>query len=372
MRFLAASLSLLLAVPAAAQNCLDGDFGTLLATSPTDVLLPIEPIGFAFPLGGTTYTDVHISDHGFVQLSNAGVPAPVGGAVLFTPTTANLVAGSAKVCALYADIVGTGGGEIYINSSPTRCLITWFNHQNYANGGVATLRFSFQLALFPNGDFRVVFGPGVTNQSTFGVPSDNGICGASPGNAAALPAQVDLSTAGASTDNTTFELWTVPNSFDLANNTILFLATNPGYSWAPLGASANCGTTSTYGTGCDGLVLSPSGQPTLGASSFALRVSSIPAVSPIALVGFGTQVVNPGLDLTFVGMAGCFGYTDLGIGLFTSGPVVSGVSEFSLAIPNNPALVGAVLSSQGVSLSATTSLGLAASNGMQITVGQGF
>jgi hypothetical protein len=117
----------LAAALAPAQNCLDPNRGTLLATSPADVLLPMQAIGFPFPLGGNTSPHVHITDHGFVQLSNAGVPAPIGGAALFQPTVANFVTGAPKVCALYADIVGSGGGQIFINRTSTRCLISWIN-----------------------------------------------------------------------------------------------------------------------------------------------------------------------------------------------------------------------------------------------------
>jgi hypothetical protein len=347
----------------AAQNCLDGNVGTLIGTDTTDAVLPIQPIGFPFPLGGQTYTDVHITDHGFVQLSNGGTPAPATGAVLYTPTTANFVAGSPKLCALYADIVGTGGGRIYINSSPTQCTVTWRNMQNF---GTPTPRFDFQLVMFPNGDFRVAFGPNVTNVSTFGVPSDNGICGATPGANAALPTAVDLSTGGASVDNTTYELWTVPMSFDLANQTLLFVATNPGYTFINLGAAANCGTASDYGTGCFGLSMTSVGAPQLGNAGYALRITGALGA---ALVAFGDTAVNPGLPLGSIGMSGCSGYTNLGIGLFTSGPVASGVSDFPLVIPSSPALVGSILAAQGVSFTVSTALGLNASNGTLITVG---
>jgi hypothetical protein len=367
-KFLPLTIALLAPV-AAAQNCFDGDWGTLLATSPADVVLPIQPIGFAFPIGGTTYTDVHITDHGYVQLSNAGVPAPAGTPAIYTPTTANLVAGSAKVCALYADIVGTGGGEIWFSSSATKCVITWRNMQNF---GLPNNRFSLQLILFPNGDFRTVFGPGVTNNSTFTVPSDNGIIGASPGGGATLPVASDISAGGSTTDDTTYEAWTVPMTFDLPNNSVLFIknAAGPGYTFVALGAPANCASTTNVGTGCDGMAMTGVGLPSIGNSNFTLRISGVPAVSPIALVAFGTTSL-PGVPLDPIGMAGCSGYQNTDIGIFTAGPVVSGVSDFVLSVPLNTSLVGATLASQGVALSLLTTLGLAVSGGTDLTLGYG-
>ena len=128
-------------------------------------------------------------------------------------------------------------------------------------------------------------------------------------------------------------------------------------------------TTMAYGTGCDGLALVNHGLPLLGNASFALRVNNVPAVSPLGLFGFGTLAVNPGVDLTIIGMPGCFGYTSLDLGLFTGSLVAGGSSTMSLPIPMDPALGGLTLASQGVSLSLLTPLGLAASNGLTLVLG---
>lgn len=363
------SLALVVSAPVAvAQNCFDGDWGTLISTNPADVVLPIQPIGFAFPLGGATFTDCHITDHGYVQLSNAGVPAPIGGAALWTPTAANLVAGSPKICCFYADIVGTGGGQIYINSSPTKCVITWRSMQNY---GIPLPRFDFQVVLLPSGTIRCVYGVGVTNASTFGGVSDNGICGVSPGGGAILPASSDLSLGGASVDNTTYEAFTLPATFDLANNTLLLVPTLPGYTYVPLGAPANCASSTNSGTGCGGLALTGQYLPSIDNANFRLRITGIPIVSPIAFVAFGSATPFP-IDLgVLLGMTGCFAYQDLSIGLFGSGPVAGGASSFPLGIANNPALVGALLSAQGVSLTLANPFGFATSNLTSIVVGYG-
>lgn len=372
MNKLLLSLALVVSPPVAlAQNCFDGDFGTLLGAALFDEVFPIQPIGFPFPLGGVNYSDIHVTTHGFVTLSNAGVPAPPVGtsSMLYEPTTANLIAGPPKVCALYADIVAPNG-EVFIKSSASRCIVTWRNVECYQVSPLVL--FTMQMTLYPSGTVRFSYGPGVTNNSSFGLPeSDDGIVGITPGGGGTLPPAVDLSAGGASATNTTYENWVVANQFDMANNTLLMVSTGPGYTYTLLGAPASCAATANYGAGCDSLALTGIGLPSLGNSNFTLRTMNVPSVLPVSFVGFGTTVINPGVPLAVIGMAGCSGYTDMNIGLFTGGPVASGVSDFVLAIPSIPSIAGTVLSSQALSLSTLTALGIASSNGTSLTIGYG-
>jgi hypothetical protein len=370
-----AALSLL-APFAAAQNCFDGDFGTLLFENQGDFVAPMQAIGFPFPVGvpAVTYTHIHVSDHGLAFLSNNNVPVPpaTNSAILYTPSTANFNGNSPKVCCLYSDTVASGGGQVWFRSSASACTITWRNMQSY---GVATPRFSMQMTLYPNGDVRCVYGPNVTNNSTFGGVSDNGIVGIAPVlGGAMLPTPVDLSVSGVTTDQTVFENWTVANTFDLANNSLLFIRTAPGYTWIPLGAPTNCATASSYGTGCGtpALGLAARGLPSIGNANFNFNVSNVPNLAPFAFVGFGDTVVNPGLDVSFIGMPGCFAYTNLNLGLYQTGLVTTGTGNFVIAIPNDPTIVGTLLSAQGVALTLATPLNLSSSNGVQFTVGYGY
>jgi len=134
-----------------------------------------------------------------------------------------------------------------------------------------------------------------------------------------------------------------------------------------LSDTSPAGYTREYGAGCDGLTLDATGMPTLGNAGFALNVNNAPL--PLTTVGFGSLVVDPGVDLTPVGMAGCFAYTNLDIGLFGTGPVVGGTGTFALAIPNNTALIGSAMSAQGIALGGSGTLGIAASNGLEIVIG---
>jgi hypothetical protein len=366
-----AFLACVLTTPLAlAQNCFDGDFGTRLGINTVDTVYPMQPIGFTFPFGGTTYTNIHVNDHGFVQLSNNGVPPPLttNDPILYTPSTTNFAAGGPKVAPLYCDMELTGGGECFINSSATKCVVTWLNVQSF---GIPNPRFSFQLTIEPSGIVRFTFGPNVTNNSTWGGISDNGVCGVTPAGGITLPGSLDLSAGGNSPDNSTFENWATANGFDMANNTLFLIPTNPGFTYTLLGAPANCASTSNFGTGCDNMSLTSVGLPSFGNTNFKLRVSGVEAISPIAFVGFGTTAVNPGVPLGFIGMTGCNAYTSLDIGLFTGGPVAAGVSDFTLPIPVNPSLVGASVTGQGLGLTLATPANLAASGGTTLTLGFG-
>ena len=61
--------------PAGIAQCVLPAPGTEIMPKPIDNWSLAQPIGFAFPFAGGTYTDVYISDHGLVALNNAGAPA---------------------------------------------------------------------------------------------------------------------------------------------------------------------------------------------------------------------------------------------------------------------------------------------------------
>lgn len=251
MRTLLSCLAITLASSPAIAQCFDTAYGTPLGTPGGlfgDIVFPIQPIGFAFPLAGTTYTDVHVCDKGYVYLSNAGVPAP--GFADFTATAAELASGPPRICVLWADIVAlsTNNAQVYIKSTPTICTITWENVQCYS--GTSPV-FNMQLQLNLNGTMKFLYGPGTTNNSLASQPTwQVGVAGVSPGGGVALPAASDLSLGGATADNTLFEEWLVANTFDMPDNGLLIVPASPGYAFVPLGAPSNCASVVTFGTGC--------------------------------------------------------------------------------------------------------------------------
>jgi hypothetical protein len=136
-----------------------------------------------------------------------------------------------------------------------------------------------------------------------------------------------------------------------------------------LGANVVTASATPVGVGCDGLTLGAVGLPTIGNSSFILQARGVPAISPIGFFAFGTSTSQPAVDLGALGMAGCFGYSDLSAGSYGPYSVVTGTCLMPLIIPSDPSLSGAFLSVQALTFSASTALGLASSNGLELTIG---
>lgn len=136
-----------------------------------------------------------------------------------------------------------------------------------------------------------------------------------------------------------------------------------------LGANVANAAATTVGTGCDGLALGAVGLPTLGNNGFILQASGVPVISPIGFFAYGTATNQPGVALGSIGMAGCFGYSNLAAGIYGPYPVVAGTSLMPLAIPSDPTIAGAFLSVQALAFSTSTTLGLVSSNALELTVG---
>lgn len=232
------------ATAAFAQSpCFDSNFGTAIGGG-DDVVLPMQPIGFAFPFAGATYTDVHITTNGLIYLSNAGTPAP-GGTGCCAGTTANLVAGGPKVCPFWTDlnVITANGASVYVGNNGAVCTITWNKVIEY--GAAAPVQFDLQCQLWINGDIKFTYGAGLTLTT-----AGDALVGASPGGAATIPATTDWSVPGSAGD-TSFELFNnTALPFDLAGNSLFLTATPPlGYNYVgvPL---VGCAEKSNYGAGC--------------------------------------------------------------------------------------------------------------------------
>ncbi|HEX5053989.1 MAG TPA: hypothetical protein VFZ65_19580 [Planctomycetota bacterium] len=288
IRILGSLLLCVFASSAIAQNCFRVPLGTSLGSG-GDTVYAIQPIGFAFPFAGTTYTDVHICSKGYVYLSNAGVPAP--GAADFSATAAELASGSPRVCALWSDIQVLGGA-CWIRSTPTACTITWKDANIYST--TAPL-FDLQMTLMPSGLIECIYGPGVTNNSVVGQPTwQVGVAGVSPGLGVALPAASDLSAGGATADNTLFEEWLTPATFDMAVTGLTMIPTNPGWAFVD-GASMNCASNTVLGQGCIRSYTSFYENFT-SAGAFDLASSSL-----MLIAAGGTYVVTAGGSYNAVG-----------------------------------------------------------------------
>jgi hypothetical protein len=238
--------STLLCASLFAQNCPERNLGAVLGLG-DDTVFGIQPIGFTFPFGGSTYTDVHVCANGYVTLSNAGVPAPPAGD--YTSSANELVAGAPRLCVLWHDLnlLAANNAGAYIDSTANRCTITWDNAVNFGQ----TTRFQLQLQLFPTGEIRTFWSAAATNDSTFNSAAGAGLCGVSPGGGAALPVPTDLSQTNQTVDHTIYETWPVQGQFDLAGRSMTLIPTSPG--WVQLTTPwSNCAESTDFGAGCIG------------------------------------------------------------------------------------------------------------------------
>ncbi|MCC6784664.1 MAG: hypothetical protein IT457_17595 [Planctomycetes bacterium] len=237
---IAIALVLALAGSAAVQSpCFLTPYGTNLGSG-DDVVLPMQPIGFAFPFAGASYTHFHVCTNGFLYLSTNGVPAP-GPSQCCDGTPARLVTGSPKICPLFHDlsVIAAQGSFVYRNGTATTCTITWDNVKEYGDN----TPFDLQVQLFSNGEIRFAY-HGETLVRTPG----EALVGFSPGNGAPIPVASDLSSAGASSGSTLFESFdTLTRPFDLAGRVLTFTPSGSDYLWT----SAVClASHRTFGSGC--------------------------------------------------------------------------------------------------------------------------
>jgi hypothetical protein len=363
MTRLSLSAAFFLASSAIAQCTITGP-GTQVTPTPFDSWTTIQPIGFTFPFCGASYTGLFVTDHGIIALTNGGTPAvPLGGSFVWNPSAANLVANSPMIAPYWSDHTPGSAGIIKVDSSATRCTVTWLNMQTYLN---QTPPFTLQVTLYPSGQMVFCIDNRVNNSgSTFGAL--NAIMAVSPGVGGTLGAPVDISSSPVTPNDVAFEEWvttaaSTPNPlFDVANSTITWIPTNPG--WVVIKDVLACAANNVFGAGCDGLALSAS-LPILGAS-WTLTATGVAPVSPIAIFFFGVGELNPGVPLPAIGIQapGCSAYVN---GLITSlsAPSIGGTAALPIPLPLDAALKNASLTVQALGLTLSNPSSLATSNGL--------
>lgn len=240
---LSVSLAIGLAAPAALGQCITAS-GTLVGNG-ADQIYPAQPIGFAFPFNGATYTHIHCSDHGICWLSNSGVPAPpVAAPLVYNVLLSDFIANGPVIAPFWSDHTPGAAGAVWIeNTTTTECVVKWVDVQTYLN---LLPPFSFQMTLRSSGEIEVAYGSTVDNYGSTFAP--NAIVGVTPGAPALLPGSTDLSMASATADPTVYEEFATPSTFDLAGRTLQLIPASPG--WANLATNGPCAGQDTYGQGC--------------------------------------------------------------------------------------------------------------------------
>ena len=307
MRTQSIALAVLLVSAAVDAQCITGVGAIIPVTQ--DSITGANAIGFAFPFAGTTYTDIHISDHGMCFLSNNNVPPPPSPAapLVYSPAAASLVLNSPVICPLWSDTIpGAPAAVFHIDAQPTQCTVSWIAVQSF---GIPLPKMSLQMKLFPTGEIEFLYDLSVTNNSTFGGVSDNGVVGVSPGTPSVLPAGVNFLTSPNTVDNTIFHQYTLPNTFDMKGATLRLIPTNPGWVTVFTAGGANCAGSQAYGSGCGGLSLSISAPPIVN-TSINIVTAGITLTAPFGAVAFGFVRNDPGLVIPGAPV-GCRQYNEL-------------------------------------------------------------
>jgi hypothetical protein len=281
---------------------------------------------FSFPfLGGSTNV-MHASSNGYVVLGATTSNASDG-----TPTVGELLSQQARLCPLWADLhPGTNltsnpqSGVYYdIDPSGQTVYVTWLDCADRGAGttpAAGATSINVQLAMHQNGSYEFRYGV-LTPGTNPGVA----IVGASPGN-----------TLGGNARN--------PGNVDLTAGAVL----TSGPDRAPLALDAT--------------------PPQLGATT-TFSITGVPNIVPLAFVFFGDQQVPP-LDLGFLGAPGCFAHGSANLTSVTvPAALPAGTASLPLSVPNDPTLVGTVITSQAVAVTLANTLNLATSNGVFWSVG---
>jgi len=274
-----------------------------------DQVIAGNPLGFSFPIAGTTVTTADISSNGVIWLGSNPTATTSG-----YPSQGSLVAQPVPCIApLWMDLDPGTAGTVYWDADPVRAMMTW---ENVPFWNVPTSSNTFQVKLLPNGDFVL---------SWLGANNDGG-------------SLVGVSEAGSSVD---------PGPIDWSASLPLSIG-QPGLMALTLAAGAGS-------------------RPAIG-TTFNLELGDIPSGTALGAMILSLTQLNPGLNLGLLGMQGCTQYVTLDTSLIQ---VISGATAtFGLPIPNDTNLLGVILFAQGGTFSAGfNSLGVIVSNGGEIRVG---
>ena len=225
------------------------------------------------------WTGVNVISNGCVAeaAGNTTVAAPNPGTLLSAPQTGFYTQGD------WDPIGGTGAGTIWFEESTSVVTVTWDNVASWNHVGSQN---TFQVQLYPSGIVTIAWVAMAAVGSNGGV-----LVGYSPGGASGDPGNTDLSA--------------LTGALVLSSPDVL------------------------------PLTLSPTSRPVIG-TNWNLAVSNVPATGTLGVDVFG--LADPGLnDLTFLGMPTCGLRASLDL---LNAWIVSGPTHaYSLALPNNPALV---------------------------------
>jgi len=281
--------------------------GTLLSLSDDDD--QTEALSFTLDYPGGSTNSLTVCSNGFIS-SDGGNGTP------YNPSSGAFFSGSARWAPLWTDLNPSSSGDVYFDSNASRAVVTYDAVTYYGNSNTAT----FQIQYWANGDVHVVY-------QNCGASGNGYLIGFTVGGGAADPGATDIS------------------------------------------ANLNAGITvcSSAGTSISDIALGASDRPVIG-TTIDLITTNVPLTSIGGLSVLSLTALPGGVDLTFLGMTGCFLYQDLTI--VDSFAVSGGSGQRSFVFPNNPALSGTVLLNQSAILDlGINAFNIATSNGLALLIG---
>jgi hypothetical protein len=288
--------------------------GTATVLALTDDSETTVALSSPMPVPGGTTSALTVCSNGFVSVAT-------GNGTGYTPTASVMLAAPQTGWWAWHDYnpAAVGSGAVKFEEVGNTAYVTWDGVYDYAGttaANASTQQIQFDKA---TGMVHFVFG----TMSTLG----NGrLVGYSPGGASNDPGNRDISA-------------TLPASFSVSA---------PGVEGPGLGLAA-------------------SARPVLG-TGINIVTSNIPAGTALGATVLGLAQINPGLDLTFLGMPGCFQYINPSstVVFVVGGPSAS----VPFNIPNVPAYVGIHVFAQSATFtSGLNSFGLISSNGLDLGIG---
>ena len=297
-------------VTACAANCFDTNFATNLNLTDDSVAVG-QSLGFTFPYCGASTSAIDVCSNGYIWLASG-----TGTGADYSPSVAEFMAQPARIAPLWMDLNPTGlvsPAGVYFDALPGKAMVTWNQVPAFGVTGSAN---TMQVQLFPNGDMIMAWPQALNNQTTGG---SAGITGFTVGNGTVDPGSSDVSA--------------VPYSTGIG---------------VPMRLAAAFGSRPVIGT------------------TFNMEASAVRPGTIGGLLSIGAT--NPNLDLTPAGLPGCtlLATLTLLIPVTTASPI----TNIALGIPNDPSLVGGVLSSQAIMIDLSVGAVPAyLSNGLQLNVG---
>jgi hypothetical protein len=264
------------------------------------------PLPFSLPFPGGTTAQLRVCSNGFISPGASNGTSPI-------PTSAAFLGGAPRWAAAWHNLNPATGGQVIVDSSPTSVRVTWLGVADFTPGGSNT----FQCEFLPSGTVNIVW----QNMTVFGSST---LVGWSPGAVSPDPGPLDLSAA-----------LVTPIPLCLAN-------VMP-------------------------ITLLASARPVLG-STINLQTTSIPPASAFAAVVLSFTRAMPPIDLTTIGMPGCFQYPVGGSTLLYPAP--GAAASTPLIIPVAISYAGLEVIGQSFSYSPLlTPLGVVSSNGLLLFLG---